>query len=37
VIEKAARQLGWRPQVGLRDGLRETFEFFAARRAKQPA
>jgi UDP-glucose 4-epimerase len=37
VIEKAARDLGWRPQVGLADGLRETFEFFAARRAQQPA
>jgi UDP-glucose 4-epimerase len=37
VIDKAARELGWRPQVGLDQGLRETFEFFAARRAKLPA
>jgi UDP-glucose 4-epimerase len=37
VVAKAAAQLGWRPQVPLGHGLRETFEFFAARRAQQPA
>ena len=31
-IDKARTVLGWTPQVTLRDGLRETFEFFAARR-----
>ena len=34
VIDKAAEQLGWRPQVGLVDGLRETFAFFAERHAR---
>ncbi|GJG88395.1 UDP-glucose 4-epimerase [Gemmatimonadetes bacterium T265] len=33
VIDKARDVLGWTPQVALHDGLRETFEFFAARRA----
>jgi UDP-glucose 4-epimerase len=33
VIEKAARELGWRPAVALDDGLRETFEYFAAARS----
>jgi UDP-glucose 4-epimerase len=32
VIDKAKRGLGWEPRVSLADGLRETFEFFAARR-----
>ncbi|HEY0778958.1 MAG TPA: NAD-dependent epimerase/dehydratase family protein [Gemmatirosa sp.] len=31
-IDKARDVLGWTPQVALHDGLRETFEFFAARR-----
>ena len=30
-IEKAQRELGWRPTVELHDGLEETFAFFAAR------
>jgi UDP-glucose 4-epimerase len=30
-IDKAARELGWRPQFTLEDGLRETFAFFAER------
>ena len=37
-IEKAERELGWRPMVELHDGLEETFAFFAARfgRERQP-
>jgi nucleoside-diphosphate-sugar epimerase len=37
-IEKAERELGWRPTVELHDGLEETFAFFAARfgRERQP-
>jgi UDP-glucose 4-epimerase len=34
VIDKAAKDLGWRPQVDLEEGLRLTFEFFAARHAE---
>jgi UDP-glucose 4-epimerase len=30
-IEKARDQLGWQPRVGLEQGLRETFEWFAGR------
>ena len=30
-IEKAAKLLGWRPQVALDAGIRETYEWFAAR------
>jgi UDP-glucose 4-epimerase len=35
--EKAARVLGWRPQIALADGLRDTFEWFTARRAEKQA
>jgi UDP-glucose 4-epimerase len=37
-IDKAQRELGWRPTVELHDGLEETFAFFAARfgREQQP-
>ena len=31
-VDKAAKELGWRPQVSIEDGLRETFEWFAAQR-----
>ena len=37
VIDKARDVLGWSPQVELHDGLRETFEFFAARRGATAA
>ena len=32
-IDKARAELGWAPQVSLRDGLAETFAWFAERRA----
>jgi UDP-glucose 4-epimerase len=33
-IDKAARVLGWRPAMSLQQGLRETFEWFVARRTE---
>ncbi|NUO62997.1 MAG: NAD-dependent epimerase/dehydratase family protein [Gemmatimonadaceae bacterium] len=36
-IEKAGKVLGWKPEVALDDGLRRTFEWFAARRAAKGA
>jgi UDP-glucose 4-epimerase len=30
-IDRARAELGWQPRVGLEQGLRETFNFFAAR------
>lgn len=32
--EKAMKTLGWRPEVNLEDGLRMTYEYFAARRSQ---
>lgn len=37
VIDKAERELGWSPQVALEEGLRLTFQFFAARHAEKGA
>jgi UDP-glucose 4-epimerase len=34
-IEKAERELSWKPTVGLHDGLEETFAFFAARHRRE--
>jgi nucleoside-diphosphate-sugar epimerase len=36
-IEKAKRLLGYRPQVNLRDGLRETFDWYVANGYIEPA
>jgi UDP-glucose 4-epimerase len=36
-IEKAQRELGWRPEMTLGDGTRRTFDFFAARLRGGPA
>jgi UDP-glucose 4-epimerase len=32
-VEKGARELGWRPEVPLAQGLKQTFDFFASRAA----
>ena len=36
-VSKAARELGWRPAMTIESGLAETFSWFAARHAAQPA
>ena len=36
-VGKAARELGWRPAMTIEAGLAETFAWFAARHAAQPA
>jgi UDP-glucose 4-epimerase len=36
-VDKAARVLGWRPEVSIDRGLRETYDWFAARRAEARA
>ncbi|HEY8794009.1 MAG TPA: NAD-dependent epimerase/dehydratase family protein [Gemmatimonadaceae bacterium] len=35
--DKAGKVLGWKPQMTLRDGLRDTYEWFAARRTGERA
>lgn len=37
LVNKAAKELAWKPQVQLEEGLRLTFEFFAARHREQRA
>ena len=36
-VSKAARELGWRPAMTIESGVAETFSWFAARHAAQPA
>jgi len=37
IVDKAAKELGWQPKVQLEEGLRLTYEFFAARRREKHA
>jgi len=37
IVDKAAKELGWQPKVQLEEGLRLTYEFFAARHREKHA
>lgn len=37
IVDKAAKELGWQPKVQLEEGLRLTYEFFAARHREKRA